>query len=615
MGGIAAVIDWRDPADPALLAKMMNVVPHRRTAGIRYHASDRAQLAEARTRGAPGWEIVTDADVTIVGDFRLWNQGQLRSVAGGRKATEGLSDRRLVLAAYRRAGLQRTMDAIDGDFAFVLWDSKHRSMLAVRDRFGVIPLFYQLTPNGVRFATEPKQLVVVSEVVHPDRRAIADFLSDRRTCERDTYFEGIHRVLPAEVMEATEGTVTQRRYWSPEPIPDLGVARSEVPGIYREHLTDAVKRRLDTSEMTISQLSGGLDSTSISASAQILTDRGYDADRFATVSYIVPGSTVDESEWISEIVDRQPFAHHEFIPRLDGIDAFLEDMWCIDRPFVVPNRDFHVETANYGKRLSADLLLTGNAGDFVMDDDDLVADMVRQGSLGRAWRTLRATAAWSHVSTRELGTNVLRKATPQGTKDIIRRVTPSKSTKRLSLLTDDLHSFATNPACRPPDLPVGFPSSTQASVVVGTRSGELVQINEAMEAHAARSGMSVSHPHLDRSLVEFVVSVPITQRPADGRTKSIVRYAFRDYLPDSVIDRTSTTYATDHIVDLLTEAAPAMTDRFPSVTEQAAQYIDGDRYLRAVEGLRSNRPDIHTFRQVWPAWTLMMWLDTLHRYG
>jgi asparagine synthase (glutamine-hydrolysing) len=186
---------------------------------------------------------------------------------------------------------------------------------------------------------------------------------------------------------------------------------------------------------------------------------------------------------------------------------------------------------------------------------------------------------------------------------------------RPGLLTDDLFEFSVENPCNMSKPPIGFSSKTQAGVVTATRSGNLVQATDEVETHASRAGMAVSHPHLDRQLIEFVASIPVSVRPADGRSKTIVRNAYRGFLPDSVLDRKTSTYADDYMVDLLLKLAAAFIDRFPSVTESAAPFIDRDAYARHIEQLGTNRPDYQAFRRIWPTWTLMMWLDTMHRYG
>ncbi len=124
MGGFAVVIDWDRPVDPHATDPMMALVPHRATGGTRTHVTPHAVLAEGRTThqvdGGP-WEVATLGPLAIVGDIRLFDTGRLRAAAGGSAATDGLDDRHLLLAAYRRRGIG-FLDAVDGDFAFVIWD-------------------------------------------------------------------------------------------------------------------------------------------------------------------------------------------------------------------------------------------------------------------------------------------------------------------------------------------------------------------------------------------------------------------------------------------------------------------------------------------------------------
>ena len=176
MSGLAVVVDWDRPVGPDIVESMLDMVPYRAEAGSRIMVADGAALGESRMVAAPAWQIATDGDLTIVGDLRLWNTDSLRSMGGGASTTQGMDDRHLILAAYRQSGIE-LLNAVDGDFAFVIWDSAERTAIAARDRFSVKPLFYQQTPTGIRFASEPKQLVAVSQRgPAPDPLSVAEYL-------------------------------------------------------------------------------------------------------------------------------------------------------------------------------------------------------------------------------------------------------------------------------------------------------------------------------------------------------------------------------------------------------------------------------------------------------
>ena len=363
MSGFAAIIDWREPIYRHQVDAMMSLVPYRSTAGRWIHATPHAVLAEGRTShdGSTQEGIATLGPLSIVGDIRLFRTDGLRTAAGGINAASGLDDRQLILSAFRRRGLDM-LDALDGDFAFVIWDDDERRVVAVRDRFGVKPLFFEATPAGLRFASEVKQLAATSErSPTPEPRSVAEFLTYTFTETRRTFFAGIDRVRPSHLIEATEPVIRDRNYWDPEPT-TVRHDPSALPVLFREQVVAAVDRRLRTSPITVGQLSGGLDSSSVAASAAILASRGSPAE-FITASAVYDLPSVDESQWIDDIVAMQPFPHHDFTPVAPDMAAFEADMWVADGPFIDLIRDMNHATASIASDAGAGLVLTGDGGD------------------------------------------------------------------------------------------------------------------------------------------------------------------------------------------------------------------------------------------------------------
>ena len=180
MGGFAAIVDWERPIEPAAIERLLAPIPHRAPWGTARTVFRCAALGEARSGPGDGSPSVTTCGrFSIVGDLRLWDRQSLESRAGGRESASGLDDRGLLLAAYARTGIG-FLDDVDGDFAFVIWDDARQRILAVRDRFAVEPLFFELTPTGIRLATEQKQLLTAAtEPVRPNDRAVAEFLTNR----------------------------------------------------------------------------------------------------------------------------------------------------------------------------------------------------------------------------------------------------------------------------------------------------------------------------------------------------------------------------------------------------------------------------------------------------
>jgi hypothetical protein len=139
--------------------------------------------------------------------------------------------------------------------------------------------------------------------------------------------------------------------------------------------------------------------------------------------------------------------------------------------------------------------------------------------------------------------------------------------------------------------------------------------NEAQEAEYASRGLALTQPYLDRALVEYVASIRPEDRPFDGRSKNLVRSGFAGWLPPSVLKRRSQTFADDYLDLCFSRHAPHYLDRYPVVSEAGFPYLDADRYSDLLERLRREPLSFLTRESLWSAWTVMEWLDALHRYG
>ena len=133
--------------------------------------------------------------IWVVADVRLDNREELNETLQGRRHPIP-SDPELLVLGYRRWGNNLAGHLI-GDFAFVLWDERDRTLYAARDPFGVRPLYYHSNARRLVFATEVVQVLALKDFERKiEERAVIDYLSDNYQHDRETFFEHIFRVLP-----------------------------------------------------------------------------------------------------------------------------------------------------------------------------------------------------------------------------------------------------------------------------------------------------------------------------------------------------------------------------------------------------------------------------------
>jgi len=175
------------------------------------------------------------------------------------------SDTEVVLRGYLQWG-DEVVERLNGMFAFAIWDARTEELFLVRDRMGVKPLFYYPTPDGVLFGSEPKA-ILAHPTVRP--RVTADGLCEILVLAKNpesTVYAGMREVRPGQVVRVNRDGLTKRRYWA------LTAREHEddLPRTIRtvaELLEDIVRQQIVSDVPLCSLLSGGLDSSSVTAMA------------------------------------------------------------------------------------------------------------------------------------------------------------------------------------------------------------------------------------------------------------------------------------------------------------------------------------------------------------
>ncbi|MBP0713544.1 asparagine synthase (glutamine-hydrolyzing) [Burkholderia sola] len=221
-------------------------------------------------------------DVWTVVNGEIYGHAALRrelEARGARFVTE--SDCEVLLHGYRDAGID-FVRRLNGEFAGVIWDPRVRKLYAVRDRWGVKPLYYRLCEDGIHLASEIKALVALGARLRWNHGALFQhFFASIGPAQ--TLFDGIHQVPPGHVLEwdAHGWRVTP---YEPEPTADGGTPprwAGEPPRALmaqlRERLDLAVRDRLAGDVPIACHLSGGVDSATLAALAVRHRTRGLEA--------------------------------------------------------------------------------------------------------------------------------------------------------------------------------------------------------------------------------------------------------------------------------------------------------------------------------------------------
>ena len=246
------------------------------------------------------------------------------------------SDTEVLLELLAGAGW-RSIERCLGMFAIALWDRAERSLVLIRDRLGVKPLWYIHLPDGsLAFASEIKALLTVPGVQRRlNRPALVDYLLYRQPGRTASLFEGIRQLAPGTALMWHNGQITEQRFWDLDPLrlPVHELGSTEAVHLVRDEVTAAVRRRMMADVPLGAYLSGGLDSSIV-----VAVMAQHSSEPVKTFSIGFPEEGFNEFQWARLVAERYSTDHHEIDIDLTDYQNLWRAMICFrDAPLSVPN--------------------------------------------------------------------------------------------------------------------------------------------------------------------------------------------------------------------------------------------------------------------------------------
>jgi asparagine synthase (glutamine-hydrolysing) len=272
MCGIAAIFSRHTPVSPATIERATRSLHHRGPDGQRHWMSADGTVALGHARLsiidlATGDQPIASEDertrVIVNGEFYGFEAIQKELERGGHRLRTR-SDSEIALHLYEDLGLH-CVHRLRGEFAMVLWDERNRTMVAVRDRFGIKPLFYAWHDNALYLASEVKALFAAGVPARWDADSVSHSVEYGGHQSR-TLYDGVFQVPPGQYLIATDRHCQLHQYWDFN-YPAAAAARprpaEEHVAEFRHAFEEAVRLRLRADVPVGCYLSGGLDSCAV----------------------------------------------------------------------------------------------------------------------------------------------------------------------------------------------------------------------------------------------------------------------------------------------------------------------------------------------------------------
>ena len=286
MCGLVAIVSGERPVEPGAVEAALQALRHRGPDGSGTWVGPDGRVALGHSRlaiidRAGGAQPIASEDGALVlalnGELYDFERTRQELEARGHRFRTG-SDSEIALHLYEERG-SACLDALRGEFAFVLWDGRKRQLFAARDRFGIKPLVWALHGGALFVASEAKALFAAGVPAAWDHEAFAHAMAHQYLPPERSLFRGVAQLPPGHLLVGGASDVRIARYWdldlpaaaqaSAEPTePERRQAALEV----RARLDEAVRLRLRADVPVAFYLSGGLDSSAVLALAARASD-------------------------------------------------------------------------------------------------------------------------------------------------------------------------------------------------------------------------------------------------------------------------------------------------------------------------------------------------------
>lgn len=235
-------------------------------------------------------------DIVVIFNGEIYNFLELKEEMSD-YTFQSNCDTEVIIAAYQKWGIQ-FVDHIQGMFAIALFDRKKEQLFLIRDRIGKKPLYYWLEGENIVFASELKPIMECPGFKGKIRTEIIPrYLYQQYINAPDTIYSDVYKLEPGAVLQYENGAIKTWKYWdikdvyqkmSKNPVTDYEQAKQELKDILRT----AVKQRMIADVPLGAFLSGGYDSSLVTAIAQECSDTpvktfsiGFNEERFNEAKY------------------------------------------------------------------------------------------------------------------------------------------------------------------------------------------------------------------------------------------------------------------------------------------------------------------------------------------
>ena len=607
MCGICGIASPVGPPDPERLAAMSATLVHRGPdsdgtfgEGPVGLAARRLAIIDLQTGDQP--IANEDGTIHVVQNGELYNYRELRAElerTGHRFATQG--DTEVLVHLYEEHGTGFA-ERLRGMFAVALWDAPRRRLVLARDRYGIKPLYYRATAEGIEFASELRALPR-GEI---DLEALEAFLAFNSIPAPLTIFREARKLPAGHVLVWEGGALRIERFARPAPVDARELRTDEEAELLEElraRLRDSVRAHLVSDVPVGVLLSGGIDSSALAALAAEES-----SERLRTFSIGFEERSFDELADARVVAERYGTEHRELVLRPDAALLLAALAEAFDEPFA----DSSALPTYLVSQLAAQdvkVALSGEGGDELFGGYyTYVADLLalRAGGLARIARPLverlpssSARASFDYKAKRFVrGAHLPPLERHHAWKEIF-------SPEARAELTGRSNGFD------PVDLyRARFAETEGAELLARLQDVDLgvylvddllVKTDRASMAHSLEARV----PFLDPVVTSFALALPTRHRVRGLRKKVLLRRAVAPLLPTKILRGKKRGFSIPAAAWLRGELEPFARDTLAPETLRRQGFFRPEAVTRLLDDHVAGKEDLS--RQLWGLLAFTLW--------
>lgn len=551
MCGICGLIEKSSASEKEVsIRNMVSVLKHRGPDNQNIYFDTNISLGHARLSildlsSAANQPMVShNGKYIIVYNGELYNFKDLRLQLSERGYIFNTnSDTEVVLNGYDAWG-DSFFVKMNGIFAFSIWCRETKTLKVVRDRLGVKPLYYYVDEDKFVFASEIKSILANKSIIPKiNYDSLHEYLYYGNAIGSKTLFKKIVKVKPGRFLTVSEGKITENVYWDINNIKEITTNEFDAANNVKNLIDEAVKRQLVSDVPVGVFLSGGIDSSCITAFA-----KRYYPGKLNTYSCAFDFDIgINELKKARQVANFYDTNHNElFIEGKDLNDIITRLVYHHDEPFGdAANIPLYLLTKEVSN--SQKVILQGDGG------DELFGGYRRYNTLS-SLRTWKIAAPFLNAFFSIMPETVKLKQYRRFCRAMLQ---DSDAIRMALLLTEEtLEDSPTNvfsyefkskvsnfdPFAEYKKLDMKLFDKDVVQKMLWTDMQILLPETflEKVDKSTMANGVEVRVPFLDNNLVEYAMSLPSNLKIRRGEKKFILRKALRSIVPDDVLDAPKT---------------------------------------------------------------------------